>query len=112
MTTTITANGSKWAFAAPDTINDLLKVMASGPLDRSFEAYGNFIYPGFEATQFMGNFLTVSHVFNIETDEPDVIEKLTAAIRENQQRPDYLAQPDPTKARARRGLKQRRKFIA
>ena len=97
MTTTIISNGSKWAGEAPDIIDDLLEVLASQPLDRRFEMSGNFIEPFNGETRFWGNFLTVSHVFNIDTDEPDVIKRLTAAIRENQQRPDYLAQSAPVK---------------
>lgn len=103
MTTTINSNGSKWAGEAPDTIDDLLKALASNPLHWGFD--GNLIYPLENmpgTTRFCGNFLTVSHVFCIDTDEPDVIKKLTAAIRVNQQRPDYLDQPDPVKASAKR----------
>lgn len=93
MTTTIYSNGSKWAGEAPDTIDALLKVLTSAPLHRDFD--GNFIYPLEDmpgTTRFWGNFETVSHVFCIDTDEPDVIKKLTAAIRKNQQRADYLNQ--------------------
>ncbi len=59
MTTNITSNGSKWAGETPDTIDDLLKVLASDPLDRVFEKYGNFTYPSEETkgmTRFFGNF--------------------------------------------------------
>lgn len=111
MTTTINSNGSKWAGQAPDTIDRLLKVLASHPLDRVFEMYGNFIYPVNEMTRFWGNFLTMSHIFSIDTDEPDIIERLTAAIRKNQQRQDYLSQHDPVKVQAERKLGQRRKFV-
>lgn len=104
MTTTINSNGSKWYGQEPDTIEDLLQALEKYPLDRRFEAYGNFIMREPEMvdgsrmtglTRFWGNFYTASHVFCIDTDEPEVIEKLTKAIRANQQRPDYLSQPVP-----------------
>lgn len=117
MTTTIHSNGSKWAGEAPDTLADLLKVLASHPLDRNFEQYGNFIYAGDPAilsgtTRFWGNFFTISHVFNIDTDEPEVIDALTRAIRANQQRQDYLAQPDPEQARRNRQEREEAKLAA
>lgn len=46
-------------------------------------------------TSFFGNFYTVSHVFNIDTDDEAIIKPLTEAIKANQLRPDYLAQPVP-----------------
>ncbi len=101
MTTTIISNGSKWAVDTryngdtSDPIDDLLEVLASTPLDRRFEKLGNFIEPFKDLTRFWGNFFIVSHVFDIDTNEPEVIEKLTAAIRENQQRADYLSQQAP-----------------
>lgn len=88
-------------------IEGLFDRLASGPLDRTFEAYGNFVEvdpvnmrgepllpPG--GVSFFGNFHTYSHVFNIHTTDAGLIERLTAAIRANQQRADYLAQPDET----------------
>lgn len=98
MTTAIISNGSKWAGDSPDTIDDLLAVLGTHALDRTFEPeqFGNFIFqhdkqPGI--TCFFGNFAELSHVFNIDTDDQNVIDLLTAAIRANQQRPDYLSQP-------------------
>ena len=104
MTTDIRSNGSRWAGEEPDTIESLLKTLAQEPLDRKFEAFGNFVT--FEAelldgsrmtgmTSFFGNFYTVSHVFNIDTDDEAIIKPLTKAIKANQLRPDYLAQPVP-----------------
>jgi hypothetical protein len=95
--TEINHNGSHFAGEKPDTVDELCGVLAVEPLDRAFEAFGNFIL---ELTddggllRFWGNFAKVSHVFSIDTDEPTVIEQLTTAIRENQQRPDYLSQTD------------------
>lgn len=96
---TITSNGSKWAGEAPDTIEDLCDVLTREPLDRSFECYGNFVItPDDEIggpTRFFGNFANLSHVFNIDTDEPKTIERLTSLIRANQQTTGYLAQDEP-----------------
>lgn len=111
--TVITSNGSHCAGEQPATIDELLQVIEHEPLDRKFEKYGNFIYrnpqtcvylgqgkyrdtghiyPGQNITRFSGNFLHVSHVFNIDTSDPVVVERLTKAIRSNKQRADYQAQ--------------------
>jgi len=112
----ITSNGSKWYGEEQDTIDKLLEVLAVEPLDRSFENFGNFIYKPFTwkygrgnyivndkpmypdnpgALNFFGNFLRVSHVFNITTDDKAIIAKLGKAIRANQKRSDYLSQDKP-----------------
>lgn len=101
--TEIVSNGSKWAGEAPDTVDQLLAVMAEHPLDRRFERYGNFaqqytLEP--HIWQFFGNFLTISHVFDIRTDEPEAIAKLKAAIDTNRKRSDYKSQPKPSKRKA------------
>lgn len=109
--THIDSNGSKWAGESPDTIDQLIARLQSETLDPTFEEFGNFVSPARKATRindestnwrdkyvdagpiypehpdalhFWGNFLTYSHVFSIYTDDPDVIERLTAAIRANQ----------------------------
>lgn len=58
---------------------------------------GNYVtdgplYPDKNVTVFSGNFLTVSHVFNIATDDKELIEKLTKAIKRNMNRADYITQ--------------------
>lgn len=93
--TTIDSNGSRWFGQAPATVDELLAVLAAEPLERSFEIYGNFITSDDGETRLWGNFHAISHVFSIGTRDPDLIERLTTAIRSNQQRPDYLAQPVP-----------------
>jgi len=108
--TVITSNGSKWAGQSPDSIELLLEVLANNPLDRRFEAYGDFIYGldsehGYTTAElraaavgwvsFHGNFFKLSHVFNIRSNDSKVIEQLTSAIRSNQKRPDYLSQHLP-----------------
>lgn len=112
METRINSNGSKWAGQAPDTIEQLLDVLNNYALDRRFEEGGNFIMDREPGVRFWGNFLKLSHVFSIDTDEPQTIERLTKAIRENQKRPDYLAQPDPAERRARKRADEQRKLRA
>jgi hypothetical protein len=71
-TTTIYANGSHWIGEAPDSIEQLLAVLAAAPLNSLFEKYGNFILPTPDShtVHFWGNFATRSHVFHIGTDDP------------------------------------------
>ena len=90
-TTTIISNGSKWYGEAPDSIDKLLEVLKDNTLDPRFSEYGNFIIADGVSVRFFGNFLNLSHVFNIRTDDPSVIAKLTRAIRENLRRDDYRA---------------------
>ena len=108
--TIIRSNGSKWAGEEPDTIETLCDRLQTHPLDKCFEDYGNFIvwtpriavqngegewiggeplYPGEGMVSFFGNFATYSHVFSIDTNDLEIIERLTRLIRANQQRPDY-----------------------
>ncbi|MCR4307490.1 MAG: hypothetical protein NUV80_02940 [Candidatus Berkelbacteria bacterium] len=99
----IVSNGSKWAGESPDDVANLLQVLTETPLDPSFENYGNFICPDpcegvrdngkwvdgkrlfdVSMTHFHGNFFTLSHVFSIYTNDPETIQALTKAIKENQ----------------------------
>lgn len=89
----ITANGS----GRVGDLAELETLLKTEPLDITFERYGNFVLAG-EAgvTRFWGNFSRVSHVFQIDTDESEVVARLTAAIRANQATSAYLAQrPTP-----------------
>jgi hypothetical protein len=108
MPTTIHSNGSKWAGQEPDTVEQLLGVLDREVLDRRFHGMfitrepklvnGGRLTPG--TVRFFGNFLTVSHVFRIDTDDADIIAKLTRAIRRNQRQEAYRAQPIPKRWRA------------
>lgn len=94
--TEIISNGSKWAGESPDTIEDLIEVLKSETLDPIFEEYGNFVnrtphwihkeaqekYKG--CTQIFGNFFATSHVFNITTDDEDLISTIENIVRLNQ----------------------------
>jgi hypothetical protein len=96
------------------SLDDLFHLLATEPLDRKFEAFGNFIYAagshrhGFtqpdlraaarrdKLVHVWGNFLHRSHVFNISTNDKPLLQRLHHAIRSNQKRPDYLSQPQPS----------------
>ena len=110
----IISNGSHFAGSGPSPLSELEEALKAYPLDRTFEAYGNFIIqPTLEhdhVVRFWGNFATLSHVFSIDTDEPTIIDRLTRLIRENQGREDYLAQRDPMKGR-KKERKPRRKNV-
>lgn len=105
MTTTIQcANARFFNREAASDIEGLLWNLDRYTLDRTFEAFGNFIdhnpvtaagariYPE-GVVMFWGNFADVSCVFHVATDDPALIERLTAAIRANQARDAYLDQP-------------------
>lgn len=113
MTTIIESNGSRCAGEAPDTVEQLIELLSREPLDPSFERFGNFIltelrhciflgrdqyiekdlmYPESPGmVRFWGNFHELSHVFQIDTDEPEMIERLTNAIRANQATSAYVS---------------------
>lgn len=73
-------------------INVLFPLLEERTLDPMFEDYGNFIIKMPLGTiVFWGNFYGYSHIFRIETDETYLINKLTDAIRKNQ---DTMAYKD------------------
>ena len=101
--TKIKSNGSKWYGEQPDSIEKLLEVLETEPLDKSFERYGNFYEPteGISGSiNFFGNFFTVSHVFNIDTNDIKLIKKLANAIENNKKRADYISQDRPEEIKA------------
>ena len=88
-----------WSFME-DTKENILKDLAEYTLDPVFEEYGNFVYmPTWEdeqsaekykgLTAISGNFLTYSHAFRLLTDDVELIEELTKAIRKNQETEEY-----------------------
>lgn len=104
--TLILSNGSKWAGQNPDDIQTLLDVLETDVLDPTFEQYHCYrpspysplvrtgrneemFDPWLGASTFFGNFLTVSHVFNIITKDPGVVEALSEAIRKNMATDEY-----------------------
>lgn len=99
----ILSNGSKWAGEPDDTIDELIRVLEEYTLDPKFEGYGNFVnrnpqwrteeieerYNG--CTVIFGNFLSYSHVFNIVTDDEDMICQIEKLVEENKKRHAYIA---------------------
>ncbi len=110
--------GNPGNVGAPGTIEGLLTMLATHPLDPKFEQYGNFITPsprasrhaGYDETgeaiyvetgpaydecpdavQFWGNFWDWSFCFMLATDDADLTQRLTAAIRANQATATYRA---------------------
>jgi len=90
MATEIVSNGSKWYGQAPDTIEQLLAILVSHPLEPWSVIERSRVS---RTVGYFGNFRTISHVFNILTDDPAVIRRLSRAIRANQRR--YPASPNP-----------------
>lgn len=105
--TTIISNGSKWAGEEPDTIDQLIEVLKVEVLYDGFffkkKEYWDKpegkkflwvvlcpIYKEDGLYHFFGNFERVSHVFNIHTDEPEVITKLKVAIMANEGWKKYI----------------------
>ena len=83
----IISNGSKWYGQAPDSIGKLFTVLKNHPLDRRFDYYSYKLLNGMIC--FLGNFATVSHVFQIHTDEKWLINKFRRLIGLNKKREDY-----------------------
>jgi len=115
----IRSNGGKWYGQQPDSIADLLTVLAEFPLDKTFETISDFITvnpcagvrnPDYNGTtepmyidgkplfadqttvSFFGNFAAVSHAFSIFTNDVATIDALTRAIRANQATEGYRTQ--------------------
>src|SRR5574343_406883 len=93
--TEIVSNGSKFAGQELDTLEDLFAMLQTYALDPDFEKYGNFFHyttgKHFEVYHFHGNFACISHVFDIRTNDPEVIDKLLNLIFDNQGNAVYQA---------------------
>jgi hypothetical protein len=95
--TIIESNGSKWAGDPPDPIEKLYDRLQSDTLDPRWERMGDFCFwqptetfPGPPVMlRFFGNFYTYSHGFNLMTNDPKVIERLTDLIQANKSTPAY-----------------------
>lgn len=92
----IESNGSKWYGQEPDSIEQLVELLRTSPLDPSFEGHGNFAYPIEDSNgptgewQVWGNFFHVSHVFRISGTKEEVW-PLVLEVRLNQDSPAYKA---------------------
>ena len=104
--TIIHSNGSKWAGEEPDSIDRLIEVLAEHTIEERF--FGPFTvreetedgeskdvthyhcpikmgsWPREGYVRFFGNFEKLSHVFRIDTNDPDVVLKLVDAIKANE----------------------------
>jgi len=82
MKTIINSNGSKWAGQSPDGLEVLEKRLKENKLDlHSFAKCGFVSYHDENVTLF-GNFLDISHVFNIEGYRPN-LRRLEDLIQNN-----------------------------
>lgn len=89
----INSNGSRWGGCEPGELPELFAALATEPLHPRFDRYscpavsyrtGEPIHSDApNAIRFYGNFFTVSHVFSVDTDDPETIAALTAAIDRN-----------------------------
>ncbi|MBX3583245.1 MAG: hypothetical protein KF810_15250 [Rhizobiaceae bacterium] len=105
--TEIRSNGTRTLGDTPDSIETLLDVLAHHPLNRMFERV--FIENlGNGSWRFHGNFLTVSHVFDIRSDDPETVRLLTRAINANRRMPGFRSQPSA--AKQWRAIRQMRGF--
>ena len=85
----IMSNGSKWAGEEPDSVETLLEVLRSETLDPRFEEHGSITTrTSHGRVRIFGNFLTLSHVFNIEGTEEELAE-IIEAIEANKQSEGY-----------------------
>lgn len=112
-------NGSKFSGQEPEPLEYLLDLLAREPLRPLFERYGRFEsaaigddgpnYPEApDARRFWGNFENLSSGFAIVTDEPEQIERLRAAIRENMGTAAYKEARDSWTAEEARELQRRK----
>jgi hypothetical protein len=97
----IKSNGSKWYGQEPDSIETLLDAFSKYTLDPRFENYGDFVnlnpqwlnrvnaekYAG--CASIFGNFMNGHGVFNIITDDQELIAKIAALVNQNKQTPEY-----------------------
>jgi len=100
MFTIIYSNGSKWNGQDPDSIDKLIEILSSHIIEESFfTSYRSNPYESEKPAEyanlcpikkneegntiFFGNFEELSHVFRIETNDQDVINKLSTAIKNN-----------------------------
>jgi hypothetical protein len=89
MKTTIVSNGSRWRGQKLATLEQLFQALASHPLEKFWRKRGIECDPYVDASgdvqprRFWGNFADVSHVFEVETDDPALIERFRAAFKAN-----------------------------
>lgn len=80
----ITSNGSKWAGERPDPLPVLLRVLENYAADPRRSGSERSILDAVQ--HFRGNFLTLSHVFDITTDEPAIIAQIRPLLAKSLKR--------------------------
>lgn len=101
----IISNGSPWAREAPVSVETLIQVLATEILDPRFEECGGFFFREPTGTfRAFGNFLTVSHVFNIRGTLDELL-PLARAIKAARRHPEYLRNLASRRPRARKSQK-------
>jgi hypothetical protein len=78
--TIIHSNGSKFLGQKPDTIPQLIDVLNKHRLNK-FQSIRKDQEN--DRMHFSGNFVDRSHVFHIETNDPEIIKELTWAMKQN-----------------------------
>jgi len=89
------------------SLEGLFDLLAVQPLDRSFEAYGDYLEPpvwcephevewaadGSDGeVNFSGNFFHFSRTFSVTTNDPDLIERFRVALELNRAMPGFIEQ--------------------
>lgn len=102
--------GAKRHGGTLDDIETLLRLLARYPLNRTFERA--LVEDRAGGTKpFHGKFLEISHVFDIRSNDPEVVRRLTEAIKANRRLPGFRAQPSAARQlrAANQLLRHRRK---
>ena len=101
-TTTIKVNGGELGALRKDTIEQLIDVLKTNALYPVVEQLYGVIRDYHETMgrvsdgtmYFFGSFLKIGHPFEVITNDPDVISRLTKAIEKNKELPDYVEYMD------------------
>lgn len=82
-TTNILWNGSKYTGEGPNPIEDLYDALGKYTLSPSLAPHCVPSPLDQSLTHYFGNFIEFSHGFALDTNDPEVIERLNALITEN-----------------------------
>ena len=118
MTTTVNHHNFDWMQNAldpdyradtSDPVECLIFLLGRHALDSKFEVWGNFVdtSQGGSTVRFWGNFSQISAGFSVDSDDPEVIARLTWAIRNNQATSAYAEFKARAAERKERGKARR-----
>lgn len=88
----IVSNGSRFAGEPPAPLARLLQVFDAHQVDvehtsvNEYPIWGGWTQPPIGAVSVIGNFVDISHVFQIYTDSPSLMTSLSAAITKASER--------------------------